>query len=53
MPDFKRKALAAQKLKRKEHCKNEHRETANLCRTLRTKPKQLSNFDGILNQLRK
>ena len=52
VPNFKTNALAARKLKGKENCENEHRETASLCTTLYRKPMQPSNFDGILYLLR-
>ena len=51
-PDFKTKALAVWKLKGKENWENEQMEKANFCTALYRKPVQLSNFSGILDQLR-
>ena len=51
VPNFKARTLAVYKLKGKENCENEHRETASLCTTLYRKPKWPCNFDGMLYQL--
>ena len=48
VPNFKTRALAIWKLKGKENCENERRETPVLCTTLYRKPMQPCNFDGIL-----
>ena len=51
--NFKTKVLAVQKLKGKENCDKKNTEKRPiLCTTLYRKPMRLSNFDGILYQLR-
>ena len=52
MPNFKTNALAVQKLKGKENCENEHRETACFMHNFVQKTNATRNFDGILYQLR-
>ena len=52
MPNFKTTALAVQKLKVKENCENEHRETASFMYNFVQKTNATSDFDDILYQRR-
>ena len=48
VPNFKSKALAVQKLKGKENCKNEHRETANFLYNFAQKTNAIKQSEFLL-----